>query len=77
MPDPVLVLDADGALVAANLAAAALLGGLDGAVGRTVGEALDMRRPGGSPALRGDWIEFEGEVELTCADPTGATSACR
>lgn len=53
LPDPVLVLDERLCLVAASPSARALLGaGLDEHRGRPVGEALDVRRAGGIPALR-------------------------
>jgi K+-sensing histidine kinase KdpD len=65
LPDAVLVLSADRTLVAANEAARALLGPrLDEAVGRPVGEALEVRSAGGAPALR-DSLPTNGEVELT------------
>jgi signal transduction histidine kinase len=65
LPDAVLVLDSGHRLVAANAAARALLGdALDDAMGKPVGEGLDVRGPGGGPALR-DNLVCDGEVELT------------
>lgn len=66
LPDATLVLDADRRLVALNRAARELLGdGTDAAVGQPVGTALDVRRPGGAPALRDDLPPEGVEVDLT------------
>jgi signal transduction histidine kinase len=64
-PDPVLVASADGVLVALNDAALAILGA-DAAsrVGQPVGEAFDVRAPGGAPTLRDGWASSEGEREV-------------
>lgn len=66
LPDPVLVLDDQRRLLALNSAATTLLGeGADAWLGHAVGSALDVRRPGGAPALR-DELPAEGaEVDLT------------
>jgi signal transduction histidine kinase len=72
LPDPVLVLDGDLRLVALNRAACDALGDDAGdMVGQPVGEAFDVRRPGGAPALRDGWDGFDGEIELTFRRPDG------
>ncbi len=72
LPDAVLVVSPDRTLLALNSAAISLLGE-DAAdlVGQSVGEALDVRRPGGAPALRDSWPSTESEVELTFRRPDG------
>jgi len=66
LPDPVLVLDGARRLVSLNAAALELLGADSRAlVGRPVGEAFDVRGPGGMPALRDGLPSAEGEVPLT------------
>ncbi len=72
LPDAVLVLDEDRRLVALNVAALDLLGD-DAAhlVGQPVGDALDVRAPGGSPTLRDDWPPVGVELDLTFRRPDG------
>jgi signal transduction histidine kinase len=66
LPDPVLVLDDARNLVALNAAALAVLGDAAATcVGSPVGEAFDVRGPGGKPALRDSWPSTEAEVDLT------------
>jgi signal transduction histidine kinase len=72
LPDAVIVLDARCTVVAANAAAAALVGGVEGVLGRSFGKTLDVRRPGGAPALHDEWIAFDGEVELTLRQADGS-----
>jgi signal transduction histidine kinase len=66
LPDAVLVTDGRGVLVDLNDAARDVLGA-DAVerIGQLVGEAFDVRFPGGSVALRGTWPEPSGEIELT------------
>lgn len=62
LPDAVLVLDGDRRLVALNASARELLGEeADGLVGQSVGEAFDVRRGSGSPALRDALVGADGE----------------
>ncbi|MDQ2649435.1 MAG: PAS domain-containing sensor histidine kinase [Actinomycetota bacterium] len=71
-PDAVLVTDTDGVLVALNAAALQVFGAESASlVGRPVGEAFDVRAPGGTPALRGEWPDLTGELELTFRRPDG------
>lgn len=64
VPDPILVLDEQWRLVAHNRAADELLGaGLEAHQGRPIGAALDVRAPGGAPALR-ERAPLDGEVDL-------------
>lgn len=71
LPDVVLVLDGAGALVGANQAAAELLGPLDTAIGRSLGECFDLRDAVGQPAWRGGEVpERETELTFTRADGT-------
>jgi signal transduction histidine kinase len=65
LPDAILVLDAARCLVAANAVASALLGDLAVHMGEPLGVALDVRLPGGAPALRDAWPVFDGELELS------------
>lgn len=66
LPDAILVTDGRGTLVALNAAALTVLGADAGdQVGTVVGDAFDVRFPGGSLALRGTWPEASGEIELT------------
>jgi signal transduction histidine kinase len=65
LPDAVLVLDAARTVVALNLAARRVLGDdAIAAVGQPVGDAFDVRGPGGGPALRDTWPSTDAEVEL-------------
>ena len=65
-PDPLLVADPDGTLLALNQAALGVLGAEAVAlVGRPLGEAFDVRAPGGAPALRDALVGADGdEVDL-------------
>jgi hypothetical protein len=66
LPDAVLVIDEAHTLVALNAAALAVLGeDAATAIGRPIGDAFDVRRPGGAPALRDSWPSTEAEVDLT------------
>jgi signal transduction histidine kinase len=66
LPDPVLVASPDGILLALNAAALDVLGADAAAfVGRPLGEALDVRAPGGTPTMRGGWPATEDELEVT------------
>jgi hypothetical protein len=66
LPDAILVIDHAFALVALNAAALAILGDDAGAaVGSAIGDAFDVRGPGGAPALRDAWPSTEAEVDLT------------
>lgn len=73
LPDAVLVLDAERRLVALNAAALDLLGAdAAGLVGRPVGDALDVRAPGGAPTLRDTWPPAGVELDMTFRRPDGA-----
>lgn len=66
LPDPVLVAAPDGTLLALNAAALGVLGAeAAGFVGRPLGEALDVRAPGGAPTMRDGWPAVEDELEVT------------
>jgi signal transduction histidine kinase len=72
LPDPVLVLDGSRRLLALNRAALDIFG--DDArsrLGQPVGDAFDVRGPGGSPALRAGLPSVDGEVPLTFRRPDG------
>ena len=72
LPDAILVLDEARTLLALNAAAIAVLG--DEAVdlvGAKVGDAFDVRGPGGTPALRDTWPSTDAEVDLTFRRPDG------
>ncbi|MGH9275568.1 MAG: sensor histidine kinase [Acidimicrobiales bacterium] len=72
LPDAVLVIDDAHILLALNAAALAVLGDDAAArVGQPVGEAFDVRGPGGAPALRDTWPSSEAEVDLTFTRPDG------
>ena len=72
LPDAVLLTDGKGAIVALNAAALDVLGSEAAThVGQPVGDAFDVRFPGGAPALRGTWPEQRGEVEVTFRGPDG------
>jgi signal transduction histidine kinase len=72
LPDPVLVLDGDRRLVALNAAALDLFGADAAAlVGQPVGDALDVRAPGGAPTLRDGWPLPGVELDLTFRRPDG------
>ena len=72
LPDAVLVTDGRGTLLALNAAALGVLGeDASAKLGQSVGEAFDVRAPGGAPVLRGTWPEQTGEVELTFRRPDG------
>ncbi len=72
LPDAVLVVDDEHRLVALNAAALAVLGEESASlVGSTVGEAFDVRGPGGAPALRDRWPSGETEVDLAFRRPDG------
>jgi signal transduction histidine kinase len=85
LPDPVLVADASGVLLAVNGAALALLGDrVRDSLGQHLGEALDARGPGGGPALRDPWPDGwpgtdESELTFRGADDTDLQAAvtCR
>lgn len=65
LPDAVLVLDAQLALVALNAAALDILGSDAVAfVGEPVGVAFEVRSGGGAPALRTDLPLTDGQVDL-------------
>jgi signal transduction histidine kinase len=64
-PDPVLVAAPDGTLLAVNQAALGVLGPASaGLVGQPLGEAFDVRSPGGAAALREGWVTSEAEREV-------------
>ena len=66
LPDPVLVAAPDGTLLALNAAALRVLGAeAAGFVGQPLGEALDVRAPGGGPTMRDGWPAVEDELEVT------------
>jgi signal transduction histidine kinase len=66
LPDAVLVAAPDGTLLALNQAALVVLGaGAAAFVGRPLGEAFDVRAPGGLPTMRDGWPEPDGEIEVT------------
>ncbi len=66
LPDPILVASVDGMLVALNAAAVDVLGaGSSAFVGRPLGEAFDVRAPGGAPTMRDGWPTVEDELEVT------------
>jgi signal transduction histidine kinase len=66
LPDPTIVAALDGTVTAINGLAAELLAVDAGAVvGQPLGEALEARGPGGSPALREGWPTLDGEIDLT------------
>jgi signal transduction histidine kinase len=70
LPDPILVIDVDHILVALNSAALAVLGDeASSMVGSHVGEAFDVRGPGGAPALRDSWPSTDSEVDLIFRRP--------
>jgi signal transduction histidine kinase len=72
LPDAIVVATADGTITAVNAAAAELFAvKADELVGRPLGEALDPRGPGGSPALRDGWPTPDGELEVTFVAPDG------
>ncbi len=65
LPDAVLTVDAYGCLVAGNVAAVALFGPLDHAIGAVLVEALAVRDPLGDPALVEGYPVSGIETELT------------
>lgn len=72
LPDAVLVLDEGRRLAALNAAALAVLGeDASRCIGEPVGDAFDVRGPGGSPALRDGLPAADREVELTFRRPDG------
>ncbi len=73
VPDAILVLDGQRQLVALNAAALEVLGA-DAAecIGQPVGDAFDVRGPGGSPTLREALPATDREVELTFRRPDGS-----
>ena len=73
LPDAVLVLDEDRALVALNAAALDVLGTDAVAfIGQPVGESFEVRSGGGVPALRTGLPSTEGQVDLVFRRPDGA-----
>jgi signal transduction histidine kinase len=66
LPDAVLVAAVDGTLLALNQAALAVLGEKAAElVGQPLGEAFDVRAPGGAPIMRDGWPTPDGEIEVT------------
>lgn len=65
LPDVVLLVDADGALTAANRAATALLGPVDERVGQSIAAEFDLRDVLGRPAWRDGIVDIGKESELT------------
>ena len=66
LPDPTIVAALDGTVTAINgLAAELLVTDAATVVGQQLGQALDPRGPGGSPALREGWPTLDGEIDLT------------
>ena len=64
-PDPLLVATPDGTLLALNQAALGVLGAeAADRVGQPLGDAFDVRAPGGAPALREGWATTEAEREV-------------
>ena len=64
-PDPVLVAGPDGTLLALNQAALSILGAdAVGRIGQPLGEAFDVRAPGGAPTRRDGWTDSEAEREV-------------
>jgi hypothetical protein len=73
LPDAVLVLDGDRRLVALNDAAVEILGeDARQRIGAPVGDAFDVRGPGGAPALRDGMPQSEGEIALTFKHADGS-----
>jgi signal transduction histidine kinase len=66
LPDAVLVAAVDGTLLALNQAALGVLGEKAAElVGQPLGEAFDVRAPGGAPIMRDGWPTPDGEIEVT------------
>lgn len=72
LPDAVLVVDLSWRLLGLNAAAVELLGaGSPAFVGSPVGEAFDVRAPGGAPTLRDSWPAEGVELDLTFRSSDG------
>jgi signal transduction histidine kinase len=71
LPDAIVVASEDGTITALNAASREVLGVADDVVGRTLGDALDPRGPGGSPTLRDEWPSLDGELEVTFRSADG------
>ncbi len=65
LPDIVLLVDADGALTGANLAAIDFLGPVDEHLGQSLATAFDLRDPLGHPAWRDGVVDIGKESEVT------------
>lgn len=72
VPDAVLAVAPDGTLAAGNAAAVALLGELDGRIGRPAIDALVVRDPLGEPIEVDAWPEPGVEAELLFAHGDGS-----
>jgi signal transduction histidine kinase len=73
LPDAIVVTTADGTITALNAVARELFAvQADELVGRSLGEALDPRGPGGTPTLREGWPAADGELEVTFSAADGS-----